>query len=103
MNYLHQIKHFWLIHEAESLSVFETALYFYLLESSNKCLWRNPFKRSNIKIQADLGIKSYDKLSDCRKRLRDIDRRAYERICEMTTIVKLKGKSKRNIPQTAQY
>lgn len=72
MNYLHQIKHFWLIHEAEILSVFETALYFYLLESSNKCLWRNPFKRSNAKIQADLCIKSYDKLSDCRKRLREV-------------------------------
>ena len=37
------------------------------------------------------------------KGMPQIDRRAYERICEMTTIVKLKGKSKRNIPQTVQY
>lgn len=72
MNYLHQIKQFWLIQESENLSVFEIALYFYLLEISNKLTWRNPFKRNNAKIQADLGIKSYDKLSDMRKRLRDV-------------------------------
>lgn len=73
MNYLHQIKQFWLIHESENLSVAETALYFYLLEVSNKLNWLNPFKRNNAKIQADLGIKSYDKLSYTRKRLQAVN------------------------------
>ena len=72
MNYIHQIKQFWLIQESESLSLAEIALYFYLLEVSNKLNWRNPFKRNNAKILADLGIKSFDKLSDSRKRLRDV-------------------------------
>jgi hypothetical protein len=72
MNYLHQIKQFWLIQESECLSVAEIALYFYLLEVCNKLNWHNPFKRNNAKIQADLGIKSYDKLSDTRKRLQAV-------------------------------
>lgn len=72
MNYIHQINQFWRIQESESLLACEIALYFYLLEISNKLNWRNPFKRNNAKIQADLGIKSYDKLSDMRKRLRDV-------------------------------
>lgn len=72
MNYLHQSKQFWLIQESESLSVSEIALYLYLLEVCNKLNWHNPFKRNNAKIQADLGIKSYDKLSHCRKRLQAV-------------------------------
>jgi hypothetical protein len=72
MNYILLIKQLWRIQESENLSIPEIALYFYLLEISNKLKWRNPFKRNNAKIQADLGIKSFDKLSDIRKRLRDV-------------------------------
>lgn len=72
MNYIHQCKNFWQIQEDESLSPHEIALYFYLLEICNRLNWRDEFKRNNAKIQADLGIKSYDKLSAIRKRLREV-------------------------------
>jgi hypothetical protein len=70
MNYLVQIKQLWRVHEAESLSTDEIAFYFYLLELSNKLGWLNPFKRNNSLVKAELNIKSYDKLSAIRNRLK---------------------------------
>lgn len=69
MNYIHQIKGFWVAQDAHSLSVEEVGLYFHLLEISNKLNWMNPFKRNNSKIMADLGIKSLKTLSKHRNRL----------------------------------
>jgi hypothetical protein len=70
MNYLILIKQFWQVHEAEQFSTDEIALYFYLIETSNKIGWRNPFKRNNALVKAELLIKSYDKLSAIRTRLK---------------------------------
>ena len=41
MTYIDYIKNFWLQHNAYSLTVTETALYFYLLETNNLCKWAN--------------------------------------------------------------
>ncbi|MDF2433218.1 MAG: hypothetical protein JWP44_2849 [Mucilaginibacter sp.] len=54
MNYIAQIKGFWLLHEKHALSSIDIALYFYLLEVCNSTNWINPFKRNNAKILADL-------------------------------------------------
>ena len=70
MNYLIQIKQFWQAHEAEQFSTDEIAFYLYLLETSNKIGWRNPFKRNNALVKADLRIKSFDKLCMVRNRLK---------------------------------
>ena len=70
MNYLIQIKQFWQVHEAEQFSTDEIAFYMYLLETSNKLGWRNPFKRNNALVKAGVSIKSYDKLSAVRNRLK---------------------------------
>ena len=72
MNYLIQIKQFWQVHEAEQFSTDEIAFYMYLLETSNKMGWRNPFKRNNALVKAGLSIKSYDKLSAVRNRLKAV-------------------------------
>lgn len=56
MNYITQIKAFWLLHEKHDLNPTDTALYFYLLEVCNSTNWVNPFKRNNAKVLADLRI-----------------------------------------------
>ncbi len=68
MNYIEQIRGFWRSHEEHSFSTTEVALYFYLLEVCNSCSWKNPFKRNNAKIEADLGI-SFKTLSTARNKL----------------------------------
>ena len=45
MTYIDYIKNFWLQHNAYSLTVTETALYFYLLETNNLCKWANTRNR----------------------------------------------------------
>ena len=56
MNYITQIKGFWLLHEKHALNATDTALYFYLLEVCNSTNWVNPFKRNNAKVMADLHL-----------------------------------------------
>jgi hypothetical protein len=56
MNYITQIKGFWLQHEKHALNSTDTALYFYLLEVCNSTNWVNPFKRNNAKVMADLHL-----------------------------------------------
>ena len=72
MNYLIQIKQFWQVHQLESFSTDEIAFYMYLLETSNKMGWHNPFKRNNALVKAELNIKSYDKLTAVRNRLKEV-------------------------------
>lgn len=72
MNYIELIKNFWLQHNAYSLTVTETALYFYLLETNNLCRWANTFNRNNSKVLADLGIASLKTLSNARNRLKQV-------------------------------
>ncbi len=69
MNYITQIKGFWMLHEKHELNATDTALYFYLLEICNSANWVNPFKRNTAKIMADLKI-SRSSLERSRKRLR---------------------------------
>ncbi|ASU33160.1 hypothetical protein [Mucilaginibacter xinganensis] len=56
MNYIAQIKGFWLLHNKHALNSTDTALYFYLLEVCNSTNWINPFKRNNAKVMADLHL-----------------------------------------------
>lgn len=72
MTYIDYIKNFWLQHNAYSLTVTETALYFYLLETNNLCKWANTFNRNNSKVLADLGISSLKTLSAARNRLKQV-------------------------------
>jgi len=69
MNYIEQIRGFWRAHEEHSFTPTEVAVYFRLLEICNICQWKNPFKRNNSKIGADLGI-SFNTLKNARNRLR---------------------------------
>ncbi|MDR2448698.1 MAG: hypothetical protein LBD52_01915, partial [Prevotellaceae bacterium] len=48
------------------------ALYFYLVEVCNICRWKNPFKRNNAKIEADLSI-SFNTLKNARNKLQQCD------------------------------
>lgn len=68
MNYVKQIKMFWRLHEENSFTPTDVTLYFYLLEVCNNCRWKNPFKRNNAKIGADLGM-SYNTVKAARNRL----------------------------------
>ena len=68
MNYIEQIRGFWRSHEEHSFSTTEIAMYFHLLEVCNSCQWKNPFKRRNNKIEAELNI-SYNTLKHARNRL----------------------------------
>ncbi|HVW98153.1 MAG TPA: helix-turn-helix domain-containing protein [Mucilaginibacter sp.] len=68
MNYITQIKGFWLLHEKLCLNTTDTALYFYLLEVCNSAGWANPFRRNNAKIIADLKV-SRSTLERARRRL----------------------------------
>jgi len=56
MNYIAQIKGFWLLQEKHSLTSTDVALYFYLLEVCNSTNWVNPFKRNNTKVITDLRV-----------------------------------------------
>ncbi|MCO5945717.1 hypothetical protein [Mucilaginibacter flavidus] len=56
MNYITQIKAFWLLHQKHDFNATDTALYFYLLEVCNSTNWVNPFKRNNAKVLADLHL-----------------------------------------------
>ncbi|MDR0661751.1 MAG: hypothetical protein LBG19_13415 [Prevotellaceae bacterium] len=68
MNYIERVRGFWRSREEHSFSTTEVALYFYLLEVCNSCLWKNLFKRNNAKIEADLGI-SFKTISTARNKL----------------------------------
>ena len=70
MNYLVQIKGFWIACNAYSLGVEEVGLYFYLLEIANTLRWMNPFKRNNSKVMSDLGIRDRRTLDRYRNRLK---------------------------------
>lgn len=70
MNYILQIKGFWVAQNIHSFSVEEVGLYFYLLEITNKLNWMNPFKRNNSKVMADLGIKDRRTLDRYRNSLK---------------------------------
>src|ERR1700749_2789989 len=58
MNYITQIKGFWILHEKHGFSAVEISLYFYLLEVCNATNWVNPFKRNNARVLADLHLNS---------------------------------------------
>lgn len=68
MNYIEQIRGFWRSHEENLFTTTEVAVYFYLLEVCNICQWKNPFKRNNAKIEADLSI-SFNTLKNTRNKL----------------------------------
>ena len=70
MNYIELIRNFWRSHEEHSFTPTDIALYFYLVEVCNNCCWKNPFKRNNAKILADLGIKDRRTLDSSRNRLK---------------------------------
>lgn len=69
MNYIDLIRNFWRSQEVHSFGTIEIALYFHLVEVSNRCNWLNPFKRNNAKIMADLGIKDRRTLDNARLKL----------------------------------
>lgn len=71
MNYIEQIKGFWITQEVNQLGACEIAMYFHLLEIWNKTGWTGTFNRNNYKIMADLSIKSYKTLQGIRDRLQD--------------------------------
>jgi hypothetical protein len=56
MNYIAQIKGFWIAQREHVLNATDIALYFYLLEVCNSSNWANPFKRNTAKVMADLKI-----------------------------------------------
>lgn len=70
LNYMLQIKGYWVLHDLHSLGLEEVGLYFHLLEISNKLNWMNPFKRNNSKVMADLGIKDRRTLDRYRNSLK---------------------------------
>lgn len=70
LNYLRQVKGYWIAHNAHSLGIEEVGLYFHLLEISNTLRWMNPFKRNNSKVMSDLGIRDRRTLDRYRNRLK---------------------------------
>ena len=62
-------KKFWELHEAYQFTVTDIALYFYLMEVRNKCLWADTIKRNTAKICIDLGICA-NTLKNSRNRLK---------------------------------
>lgn len=72
MNYIGLIKKFWTSHNANSFSLAELGLYFYIVEVFNICQWTNQIKRNNRKIEADLNI-SFNTLKSARNRLQQAD------------------------------
>ncbi|MDE6500234.1 MAG: hypothetical protein K2K83_05975 [Rikenella sp.] len=69
MNYIELVRAFWRSQEEHSFSPTEVALYFYLLEVCNICRWKNPFRRNNAKIEADLSMTFYA-LKNARNKLK---------------------------------
>lgn len=69
MNYIEQIKGFWITQEIHQLGTSEIAMYFHLLEIWNKTGWIGSFKRNNYKVMADLSIRSPKTLQSIRDRL----------------------------------
>lgn len=69
MNYIEQIKYFWLQDKIYSLNGFETRLYFYLLETANCLHWELIFWQRDIQIMGNVGI-SKNTLNSCRNRLK---------------------------------
>lgn len=70
MNYIEQIKGFWLAQEVNQLGTCEISVYFYLLEVWNKTGWAGTFYRNNYKVMADLSIRSPKTLQAVRDRLK---------------------------------
>ena len=56
MNYIELINHYWQLREQGIVSGAEGDLYLYLLHTSNKLGWKNPFNQSNRLICAFLNI-----------------------------------------------
>lgn len=56
MNYIELINHYWQLREQGLVSGAEGDLYLYLLHTSNKLGWKNPFNQSNRLICAFLNI-----------------------------------------------
>lgn len=71
MNYIELIRGFWRSHEEHLFTPTEIAVYFYLVEICNICQWKNPFKRNNAKIGADLSI-SFNTLKNARNKLQQV-------------------------------
>lgn len=71
MNYIELIRGFWRSHEEHLFTPTEIAVYFYLVEVCNICQWKNPFKRNNAKIGADLSI-SFNTLKNARNKLQQV-------------------------------
>ena len=69
MNYIEQIKGFWIAQDVHQLGTSEIALYFYLLEVCNKTGWTGTFNRNNYKVMTDLSIRSYKTLQSIRDKL----------------------------------
>ncbi len=69
MNYIEQIKGFWIAQEAHQLGTSEIALYFHLLEICNKTGWTGTFNRNNYKVMSDLSIRSYKTFQSVRDKL----------------------------------
>ncbi len=69
MNYIEQIKGFWITQEINQLGTSEIAMYFHLLEIWNRTGWIGNFKRNNYKVMADLSIRSPKTLQSVRDRL----------------------------------
>lgn len=56
MNYIELINHYWSLREQGIITGCEGDLYLYLLHTSNKLNWKNPFNQSNRLICAYLNI-----------------------------------------------
>ncbi|SHN45883.1 hypothetical protein [Chitinophaga sp. CF418] len=56
MNYIELINQFWRHNEEHSFTPSEVAVYFYLLNTANRLMWKNPFGQSNGYITNALGI-----------------------------------------------
>lgn len=69
MNYIEQIKGFWIAQEVNQLGTSEIALYFHLLEICNKTGWTGTFNRNNYKVMADLSIRSPKTLQSIKDKL----------------------------------
>ena len=71
MNYMLQIKGFWIQQNAHGLSVDEVGLFFYLVEIANTLKWASTFKRNNSKVMSDLGIRDRRTLDRLRIKLKN--------------------------------
>lgn len=72
MNYIEQIKYFWLQDKIYSLNGYETRLYFYLLETANCLRWELIFWQRDLQIMGNVGI-SKNTLNSCRNRLKQAE------------------------------